>query len=498
MDMDMLIRHGTVIDGTGAEGYRADVGIRAGRIEAIGNLGDASATETIDATGMVVCPGFIDAHTHVNSSVGTDTMHGDNLLRQGVTTVIGGNCGGSGWPIGEHLDAVDRLGMKHNYAVLAGHHTIRRALFGEDQARFLTAAEYRLMQAEVERAMDEGAFGVTVGYATDWETSDEVFAFATPAGKRDGIYASHIRSEREHLLQALGEILEVAQHTGIRVQISHLKTMNPANWEKLDAVFGMIEEAVDRGLRVRADRYPYIASQNSRTRSLPQIAHQIREERGSWDHLRDPDVVDLVMEEVARLHEERGGPDQLLFCSMRGPLPDVEGKTPAQLAEQWGVDMLEVGIRLEQMGGVSAIVTAMSEDNLKRILAHPLVGIGSDASLKLDRRVQAHPRNYGTFPRVLAKYVRDERVLTLPEAIHKMTHQHAEHFGITDRGRLAEGLAADVVVFDPWGVRDTAEFLDAHQYPEGIQYVLVNGEFAVKDGQTTAGNYGRALRRTDM
>ncbi len=498
MDFDILIRHATVIDGTGAEGFRGDIGIKAGMLAAIGRLNEATALEEINATGMIVCPGFIDPHTHVHASIDRDIMHEDNLVRQGITTVVGGNCGSSDWPISEHLDKVDTLGMKQNYAVLAGHHTIRRALFGDDQARFLDPSEFKLMQVEVERAMDEGAFGVTVGYATNWETNDEVFAFATPAGRRDGVYASHIRSERNHLLEALGEILEVAQHADIRVQISHLKTMNPANWEKLDAVFGMLEEAVDRGLGISADRYPYTASHGGSTNALPRIAYQIKQERGSWDNLRDPDVIEMVTEELNILHEERGGPDNVLFCSMRDPRPEIEGKTPAQLAEQWGVNLLEVGIRLEEMGGVSAIIIAMSEDNLKRILAHPLVGVGSDAALQSDKRLQTHPRGYGTFPRVLSKYVRDEGVLTLPEAIHKMSGQHAEHFGITDRGRIAQGLVADVVVFDPWTVRDTAEFLDAHHYPEGIPSVIVNGKFAVKDGHTTPENHGRALRKTDM
>lgn len=498
MDFDILIRHATVFDGTGAEGYRSDVGIKAGKIAKIGWLGEATALHEIGATGMIVCPGFIDAHTHVHVNIDRDIMHEDNLVRQGITSVVGGNCGKSGWPIGEHLDKVDRLGMKQNYLVLAGHHSIRRALFGDDQARFLDPSEFRLLQAEVERAMDEGAFGVTVGYATDWETSDEVLAFATPAGKRDGVYASHIRSERNHLLQALGEILEVAQHADIRVQVSHLKTMNPANWDKLDAVFGMIEEAVGRGLGVSADRYPYIASHGGSTNALPRIAYQIKQERGSWDNLRDPDVVDVITEELDKLHEDRGGPDRLLFCSMGEPRPEIEGKTAAQLADQWGVDLLDVGIRLEEMGGVSAINMAMSEDNLRRILAHPLVGVGSDAAQQADKRLQTHPRSYGTFPRILSRYVREERIITLSEGIYKMSGQHARHFGVTDRGLLREGLVADVVVFDPWTVRDKAEFLDAHQYPEGIPYVIVNGKFAVKDGQTTAENHGRALRKTNM
>ena len=498
MDFDILIRHATVFDGTGADGYLGDVGIKAGLIAAIGDLRDATAAHEIDATGMVVCPGFIDAHTHVHSSIGRGFMHEDNLVRQGITTVVGGNCGSSGWPIGEHLDTVDRLGMKQNYAVLAGHHTIRRELFGADQARFLDPSEYKLMQGQVERAMDEGAFGVTLGYATRWEPSDEAFAFAEPAGKRDGIYASHIRSEAAHLLEAIGEILEVAQHADMRVQISHLKTLGPANWDKLDAVFCMIEEAVDRGLQVKADRYTYTASHGGSTNAVPRIAYQIKQERGSWDNLRDPDVVDMITEEVDKLYESYGGPEKLLFCSMREPRPEIEGKTAAQLAAEWGADLLDVGIRLEKMGGVSAIKMVMSEDNLRRILAHPLVGIGSDAGLQPDRGVQTHPRSYGTFPRVLAGYVREEGVLTLPEAIYKMSGQHAEHFGITDRGLLGEGLVADVVVFDPWTVQDKAEFLNAHQYPEGIPYVIVNGKFAVKAGRTTPENHGRALRKTDM
>ncbi len=498
MEFDILIRHATIIDGTGSEGFRGDVGIRAGRIAAIGHLDEATASDEVNATGMITCPGFIDAHTHVHVNIDRDVMHEDNLVRQGVTTVVGGNCGSSGWPIAEHLEKVDSLGMKQNYLVLAGHHTIRRTLFGEDQARFLDPSEFKQMQVEVERAMDEGAFGVTVGYATNWETNDEVFAFAAPAGKRDGVYASHIRSEANHLLQALSEIIEVAQHADIRVQISHLKTMNPANWEKLDAVFGMIDEASNRGLRISADRYPYIASHGGSTNALPRIAYEIKQERGSWENLRDADVVDMVTEELGILHEERGGPDQVLFCSMREPRPEIEGKTPAQLAEHWGVDLLEVGIRLEEMGGVSAIKIAMSEDNLKRILAHPLVGIGSDAGLQADKRLQTHPRGYGTFPRVLSRYAREQRVVSLPEAIRKMSGQHAEHFGIKDRGVLAEGMVADVVVFDPWTVRDKAEFLDAHHYPEGIPYVIVNGKFAVKNNVTTADNHGRALRKTDM
>lgn len=498
MDFDILINNATVIDGTGAQGYCANVGVKYGKIDAIGTLEDATAAHVIDATGLVVSPGFIDVHTHCHTNVDKGIFHEDNLVRQGITTVVAGNCGSSGWPVGEHLDKVDTYGMKQNYAMLAGHHTIRNALFADRQPTFLDPGDFKLMQAEVERAMDEGAFGVTVGYARDFETNEEVFAFAEPAGARDGIYASHIRSEDRHLLQAIAEIIELAQHADIAIQISHLKTMNPDNWVKLNAVFALMEEAADRGLRLRADRYPYVGWHGGSTNALPRIAYTIKAERGEWENLRDPDVADIVMEELLKMHEQRGGPDKLLFCSMREPRPEVEGKTPAQLAEQWNVDLLEVGIRLEKMGGISAIGLAMSEDNLKRILAHPLVGVGSDSHQEADKSLQTHPRSYGTFPRVLGKYAREEGVLTLPEAIYKISGMPAEHFGFTDRGVLREGLVADLAVFDPATVRDTAEFLNAHQYPVGIPHVIVNGKFAVKDGRTTPEHNGRALRKTGM
>lgn len=497
MDFDILIKNGEVIDGTGRHGYRADVGIKMGKINFIGDLTDSTCLHEIDATGMVVCPGFIDPHTHVHVDVEKDIMHEDNLVRQGITTVMAGNCGRSGWPIGEHLRAVDDAGMKQNYATLVGHHTVRWELFGkDDQERILNALELRQMQDAVRRGMDEGAFGVTVGYARPWESSEEVLEFARPVGEFGGVYASHIRSEDTFLLAAVGEILDIAHHAGCAVQISHLKTLNRAAWDKLDTVFGMIDRAADRGLKVRADRYPYIGWHGGSTNALPPVAYRIKAQRGEWENLYDDDVEELIREHLQRMWDDRGGPETILFCSMAEPRPEVEGKHAAQLAEEWNCDLLEVGIRLEKMGKISAIGLTMSEENLRRILSHPLVGVGTDGHLVSDKRLKTHPRNYGTFPRVLAKYVRDEQVLELPEAIWKMSGMIAEQFGITDRGFIEEDLAADVVVFDPDAVRDTADFDDAHQYPEGLPHVIVNGNFAVRDGEIQPENHGHALRRS--
>jgi len=495
MDFDILIKNGTVIDGTGDQGYLANVGIKDGKIEAIGELANATAAQEIDASNMVVCPGFIDAHTHCHNNVNDDIMHEDNLVRQGITTVVSGNCGSSGWPFAEHLDKVDRLGMKQNYAMLIGHNTIRRELLGDEQAQFLDPWQLKDLQKLVVQGMEAGAFGVTAGYMSDYAINDELLAFAQPAAERGGLYASHIRDEGKHLLQAIAEIIELAQDADVRIQISHLKTMNPPNWNKLDAVFGLMEGALDRGLSVRADRYTYCAWAGGSTNALPRVAYQIKQERGSWENLHDPDVEEVIYEELDKMWAERGGPETLLLCSMGEPRPEVENKTPAQLAEQWDCDLLEVGVRLEEMGKISAIGMAMSEDNIKRILSHPLVCVGSDSHQEADKSVFTHPRSYGTFPRMLARYCREEQVVTLPQAVNKMSGMTAEHFGITDRGLLQAGLVADVVVFDPATVRDQAEFHDPHQYPEGIPHVIVNGKFAVKDGQTTPENHGHALRK---
>ena len=498
MDFDILISNGTVVDGSGQQGYQVNLGVKHGKIEAIGELENATAAQVIDASNMVVCPGFIDAHTHVHNNIDDDILHEDNLVRQGLTTVVGGNCGKSGWPVAEHFDKVDRLGMKQNYIMLIGHNTLRREVLGDEQNCFMDPWQLKEMQKLVVRGMEEGAFGVTAGYMSHYAINDELFAFAQPAGEMGGLYASHIRSEDKHLLQAIAEIVELAQHADIRIEISHLKTMNPPNWNKLDAVFGLMEGALDRGVTLRADRYTYCAWAGGSTNALPRVAYQTKQERGSWDNLHDPDVEELIYEELDRMWDERGGAETLLFCSMGEPRPEVENKTPAQLAEQWDCDLLEVGVRLEEMGKISAIGRAMSEDNIKRILAHPLVCVGSDSHQEADKSIFTHPRSYGTFPRMLAKYCREEQVVTLPEAVHKMTGMIAEHFGLTDRGLLEEGLVADIVVFDPATVQDAATFSDPHQYPEGIPHVIVNGKFAVKDGQTTAENHGRAIRKTDM
>ena len=506
MQFDLIIANGTIYDGAGADGFAADVGISGDRIKAIGDLSEASAVRTIDATGLAVCPGFIDPHTHCHVDVDKhgqpdsedDTMHCDNLIRQGITTVVAGNCGGSGWPVGEHLDKIEREGFKSNYAMLVGHHTVRGIAMEGSPSLYPDHEQIAAMQDMVRQGLEEGAIGITVGYAQRHETTEEIIAVTRPAAEAGAIYASHIRSESEGLMQAMAEIIQVAEETGIAVQVSHLKTSNPATWDKLDIVLAMMEDAADRGVEISADRYPYIGWHGGSTNVMPRWCYEEAQKREGKERLKDPDIIDRFREGVQEHFARFGGPDKLMFTALKAPDPEVDGKTAADLMKEWNLELIDVALEIERRSAqsqIGAVGFTMSEDNLRTILQHPLVMIGTDAHLEVFGKFATHPRNYGTYPRVLGKYVREEAILTLGEAIEKMTSMPAETFGISDRGRLRSGAFADIVIFDPETVIDNATFTNAHQYPTGMSYVIVNGKLAVDGGKTTDAHCGRALRR---
>ncbi|MGC9316467.1 MAG: N-acyl-D-amino-acid deacylase family protein [Armatimonadota bacterium] len=498
MDFDLIISGGTIYDGSGRDGFLADVGVAGDRIKAVGDLAQAVARRTIDATGLAVCPGFIDPHTHCHVDVDKDILHCDNLLRQGITTVISGNCGGSSWPVAEHLAKVERKGFKSNYAMLVGHHTVRRiAMEGSDNL-WPTHEQTAAMQDLVRQGLEEGAIGLTAGYAQRHESFEELVEVARPAAEADTIYATHIRSEGNALIQGIAEAVEVAHETGMAVQISHLKTMGPANWDKLDIVLDMLEEAVAMGLDVAADRYPYIGWHGGSTNIMSRWCYEEARRRGGREHLKDPDIIDHFRQEIADLLEGYGGPDKLMFTPLARPDPEVDGRTVADLMEAWDAEPIEVALEIERRNEkhkIGAVGFTMSEGNLRRILAHPLVMVGTDGHLEVYGKVATHPRNYGTYPRVLGRYVREERIMSLGQAIEKMTAMPARRYGLRDRGWLRPGCFADVVIFDPATVTDTATFTDAHQYPTGIPYVTVNGQVAVDNEVTADEHHGRVLRR---
>jgi len=505
MHFDLLITNGTVFDGSGTEGFAADVGVIGNRIRVIGDLAQARAARIIDARNMAVCPGFVDPHTHTHwqGDPGKDVMRSDNLLRQGITTVMTGNCGKSGWPVGEHLDKVESDGFKSNYAMLAGHRTIREQAMADSDNLYPDPEQMKAMQDMVKQGLEEGAFGISVGYAKPHETTEELIEVTRPAAEAGAIYASHIRSEAEGLMQAIAEIIEIAQETGIRVHVSHLKTVRPANWGKLDIVLKMMEDAVGRGIDITADRYPYIVPATGATPVMPGWCYEEAQKRGGKEHLKDPDIIARFRQAVVEDYRARfGGQDKLTFISLSTPDPEIDGKTVADLMRSWNCELIDVVLEIERRsdagGGIGTVGYSMSEDNLRRILQHPLVMIASDAgpdTINITRQYPAQPRSYGTYPRVLGRYVREEGILSLSEAIKKMTSMPAEQFGIPDRGTLRAGVFADIVIFDPQTVAETATFINAHQYPTGIPYVVVNGKVAVDNGETADEHYGRALRK---
>ncbi len=526
--LDILIRGGTVVDGSGGAARRADVAIRGERVVAVEPLPHAQAARLIDASGMVVAPGFIDMHSHADFVLpGLPTA--DSKVHQGFTLEVVGNCGASPAPLiperrrevisasaltlpplrwdwtsfRSYLERLREVGTSINVAPLLGHGTVRILAMGMSDA-VPSPAELRAMQAEVCRAMDEGAVGLSTGliYAPGvFAGTDEIVALATAVAVRGGFYASHIRGEGDTLLEAVAEAIEVGRRARVPVQISHLKAAGRANWPKKARAIELIEAARREGLDVTADMYPYPAGSTSLTALLPAWAH-VGGREALLARLADP-------RQRARIHEALAGPGLARDAGWDGIVisgcparPEYEGRTIADLAAERKVGAGEVVLEIlrEAEAEADMITFMMSEDNVALGLRQPWVMIGSDGEGRATRGPYAagkpHPRNYGTCPRLLGRYVREKRVLALEEAIRKLTALPAAKLGLRDRGTLRPGAFADVVVFDPEAVSDPATFAEPHRYPEGIPWVLVNGQPTIAEGQHTGARAGQVVARS--
>lgn len=494
MTFDLLIRGGTVVDGTGAPGFRADVGIVGDRIHAIGDLSAAEARDAIDATGLIVAPGFVDVHNHAHNEMEGGILNipdVENQVRQGVTTLIAGNCGGSPWPIGEHLDAVGELPIRQNYGLLVGMGTIRaQAGIGAASA---SPEQIAAMQDLAAQAMDEGAFGMSTGYFPDFVTTDEIASVARPIAQAGGVYATHMRSEAGGLLDAIAETISICEQSGCPGQISHIKCWGTRAWGWAEAALEMIDEARARGLDLTADRYPYRASFSGVANIVPSPLRIEAGERGSIEHLRDADLIDDVRAGIEDFLEEVDGPQNIVFAPL-DPMPEIDGKTLEQVAQERGEEPWETGLELTIRGKVSCIFFVMREENIRTFMRHPAVFAASDGHLRVLGRGVSHPRNYGTFPRWVGHYGRDEGLFTVEEVVRKCTSMPAGKFGLHDRGRLAPRKIADIVLFDWETIIDRATFEEPHQYPAGVPHVIVAGRPALRDGVVAEESYGRALR----
>lgn len=513
---DVIIRNGLILDGSGASGYTSDVAIAGDRIEEIGDLSAAAANTIIDGVGLVAAPGFIDMHSHSDFTLPINPR-AESKVRQGVTTEVIGQCGASPAPwnaksgamlqaqhphlpwewntFGEYLGYLLQGGLAVNVVPLVGHGMIRSTGMGLDD-RAPTADEMAAMKQLVAQAMDEGAWGMSTGLIYPpgvYATIDELVELSRVVAERGGFYFSHIRGEGKTLLKAIREAIEIGERANLPVQISHLKAVSPENWALLPQALELIDGARARELDVAADRYPYTAASNGLSNQLPAWAHD-GGPAALIERLQQPDIRRRIMAD-ARTHQW----DRALV--VHAPkCPEFEGLTVAEIADQRGADPVEVvpDMLLEAELKVSIVGFVMNEDNLRTVLRHSAVMICSDGQALNPTgplgQGKSHPRSYGAFPRVLGKYVREEAVLSLPEAIHKMSGLPAERLGLSDRGRLAKGLKADMVLFNPRTVRDQATYTEPYRYPVGIEYVFVNGQAVVTPKGHTGALPGQILR----
>lgn len=501
---DLIIEHGSVLDGTGTAAVTADVGIRDGRITRVGDLSGVEATQRIDATGLTVSPGFIDLHAHIEP-----IMHMPDAashVRQGVTTALGGPDGGGPWPFGKYLDSLSgnfQLGM--NVAYLTGHNTIRRKVMGNEN-RKPTPAELDTMKSMVRKAMNEGAFGLSTGLkylpGTFSETS-EVIAISEVAGNMGGIYTSHLREEGLGLLDGVREAILIGREAKIPIVLTHHKAMGKPMWGKSKVTTALVDSARAVGIDVMMDQYPYTASHTGLSVLIPSWALE-----GTADDFkkRAADKADRskILDGIKfNLLNDRGGGDlkNIQFSSVSWDTT-LQGKTLYDYVVQQGKEPnLDNGalatVEMQLKGGAGCIFHAMSEEDVIRIMQHPYTAIASDGGLTRFGEGFPHPRAYGTFPRVLGHYVRELKVLPLEEAIRKMTSFPAQRLNLFDRGIIKEGNIADITIFDADKVIDKSTFEKPHQYPEGIEYVIVSGVVTVDTSGMTGKYAGKVLRGTD-
>ena len=534
---DLLVRGGRILDGTGNPWFRADIGVRGGRIEALGDLTGATADRVIDASGRYVSPGFIDIHSHADDggsgrsgrSIRNDSIHrksAPNVVSQGVTTIVVNQDGRSPWPVADQRATLERQGVGPNVMLMVGHGTVRERVMGYDYLRPSTAEETARMAALVRQALEEGAVGLSAGleYAPGrWSTTDEVATLAAELVPYDGVYISHERAEgadpmwylpSQHegrpptLQDAVMETIEIGRRTGVRVVASHIKAKGVAYWGSSASAIQLIQRARDEGVRVWADQYPYPTSgSDGNTVLVPRWAlsdpdaDSPRDRRPPADmlemRLQDPETAARIRTDI--LHEigRRGGTDRVVIFDH--PIADYVGMNLQEVADLRGEDPVETAIALQlegdrdRRGGGRMRGFSMSEIDVENYAAQPWVATASDGGIGWPGDGPVHPRFYGTFPRKIRHYALTVGALSLESAIRAQTSLPALIMGLADRGEIREGNWADLVVFDLETIADQATFVDPHQHATGIDHVLVNGEFVVENGEILLTLPGKVL-----
>ncbi|MGB9735804.1 MAG: N-acyl-D-amino-acid deacylase family protein [bacterium] len=529
MSEKYVIKNGFIVDGSGDKGFFADIEISGDRINRISKTG-LSSDNIIDVSGMVVAPGFIDIHSHSDYHILLNP-YAESKIRQGVTTEVNGNCGYSIAPVdgiikeerehqyydsyrlelnikslSDYISLVEKNGTSINIAMLVGHGTIRGSVMGR-RANRATDEELNRMRKLVKESMEAGAFGMSTGLAYTpgaYADTQEIIELAKVVADYNGIYATHMRSEGRKLVEAVEEALEIGKYGGLPIEISHLKTMHPENWYKIDRVFELIESAQRNNIDVAADRYPYLSAYTGLASVMPDWVFADSTE-AALKRLEDKNIRKKIEMELADQHKDLYGYLSRIVLSQcfTQEYKRFEGKNIVEIASELHIPPMEViyNILIKEQLMTTAIYFVMNEDNLKRILLKPYVSIGSDAGLRANYgplyEGKPHPRAYGTYPRVFTDFV-NTGILSLEQAVHKMTLLPARRAGIKQRGMIREGWFADLVVFSKEQIKDMATYINPHVYPSGINTVIVNGKIVIRDGEHTKVLAGRMLKKNGV
>jgi N-acyl-D-amino-acid deacylase len=499
---DLVIRGGRVIDGSGRPAITADVAVRDGRIAAVGAVSGRGCTE-IDAAGKVVAPGFIDVHTHSEDI--TELPFGENFLRMGVTTIVSGNCGSSKLDIAGYFDGIAKTQVAVNVATLVGQGSVRRHVMGNAD-RKATPEELDKMRQLVDRAMKDGAVGMSTGLIYlpgSFTPTSEIVELAKVAAAHGGLYASHMRSEGTGIFSALGEVTQVAREARIRAEVSHIKLSSPAAWGRTADVVALLDRARAEGLDIRQDQYVYTASSTGISQLVPDdaLAGGTAAFRASLKNpAKKAQIVAAMKNQIER--GKRGDYSYAVIANYRAD-PKLNGRSIPEAAQiMRGArtldDQIETVLEILANGGASGVFHGINEADLQQFLVLPLTMVASDAGPRKFGDGVPHPRGYGNNARVLARYVRELKLLPLEEAVRKMTSLPAQTFRLGKRGELRLDFAADLVVFDPAKVDAPSTFTDPHHYAVGFNDVIVNGTPVIRDGQLTGAKPGRPVRLTDQ
>ncbi|MBA2734367.1 MAG: D-aminoacylase [Acidobacteria bacterium] len=499
---DLVIINGRVVDGAGNPWFRADVAIKDGRIARIGQIAPGLATKVVDARGQIIAPGFIDVHTHVESIY--KQPDAENFVRMGVTSLVTGNCGSSATDVKEFLGRIKEQPLAVNLATLVAHGSVRSKVIGLGD-RAPTPEELQKMEALVEQGMKDGAVGLSTGliYVPGiYAKTDEIVALARVAARYNGLYATHMRNEGTEVVAAISESIQIGEQARLPVEISHFKISARKLWGKSDVTLGLVREARKRGLAVTVDQYAYTASSTSLDIRLPDWVLDGGREEGK-KRLADKGSRERAIREMKEGLKRSGFKDyDYAVVASYAPNPSFNGKSIKTIAKEVR-GKSDLNSQIEQIlemyaaGGAGMVYHGMSEDDVKEIMREPFTMIASDSGVRRFGEGMPHPRGYGNNARVLGHYVRELRLLSLEDAVRKMTSLPAQTFNLRDRGLLREGFAADLVIFDEESVGDRASFEQPHQYATGISFVFVNGEAVFANGEMTKARPGVALRRQD-